>query len=94
MLTEQNEAGNRTLYAFQEGDNIVMNYYGYYLYDSDSSQLHSFSGNYYEVNVGPNGLEGFFNNIADDHKGTQEYCYRYKITDIYGNVHYTQWIYY
>ena len=94
MLSEQNEAGNRSLYAFQEGDDILMYCYGYYLEDEDPSDIHVFSDYYYEVTVGPNGLESFFTAISDNHKGTNENCFRYIITDIYGNSHYTEWIFY
>ena len=94
MYTGQNEAGNRSVFTFQEGDNILMYNYGYYLDDEDPSTVHVFTEYYDEITVGPNGLDGFYNMISDEHKGTQENCYRYIITDIYGNQHYTEWLFY
>jgi hypothetical protein len=94
MYTGQNEAGNRSVFTFQEGDNILMYNYGYYLDDEDPSTVHVFTEYYDEITVGANGLDGFYNMISDEHKGTQENCYRYIITDIYGNQHYTEWLFY
>lgn len=94
MYSEQNEVGNRSLYAFQEGDTLLLYCYGYYLEDEDPSEIHAFTDYYYEITVGPNGLESFFTVISDDHKGTEENCFRYIITDIYGNKHYTEWMFY
>ena len=94
MYSDQNEAGNRSFYSFQEGDTLLLYCYGYFLEDEDPSEVHAFQDYYYEITVGQNGLESFFTVISDDHVGTEENCYRYIITDIYGNKHYSEWLYY
>lgn len=102
-----NQYADRGLYQFREGDVIVPKVNGY-IYEKDPFTPVMTEGTE-SLTVGENGLEcEYFPGyemmdgvMTDETKETvdtlfkdNKYVYRYVITDIYQNRHYTEWLYY
>lgn len=97
IVNNAEDIGQKTIYSLNKGD--TLSFYAYY-YDSseENNTLHEKNDSVWqEITVGDHGLfVGYINRdkTVGDTQYDFRYAYRYKITDIYQNDHYTDWFYY
>ena len=95
VIEDENQYADRALYQFSVGDVVSPRVSGYMCEDDPYTP---FSVDVEQTLViGEDGLKcGYFRGYStmDTFFKEHDYVYRYIITDIYQNRHYTQWVYY
>lgn len=92
---DENQYADRALYQFSVGDVVSPRVHGYN-YDNDPFTPFS-ADSEQSLIIGEDGLKcGYFRGYStmDTFFKEHNYVYRYIITDIYQNHHYTEWVYY